>query len=1016
MKKIKEIFKFIWKYNRAWMLTTIIVLAFFFTVSIVATQNDFLAGTLDTVLGGETRKHISGDPEQYNRYPKTTNFNQFETDLELSAGINSTNRDKRNSLEMGNLLNEVIAEEGFVLLKNDNKALPIATNASKKAKISVFGKNSANIVLGGSGSGGGNEKDAVNLYESLEKANFELNPELKSFYQSSKSGKGRDANPAIGVLTTGLEIGETPQDRYTDSIKNSFGDYSDAAIIVFSRIGGEGFDLPRLQQKTYGGAPISGSKEGGQHYLELDQNELDLIDMVVNSNKFDRVVVLINASTSMELGIIQDNPKIDSILWIGSPGGSGALAIGRVLNGTVNPSGRLVDTFTRDFSKDPTWNNFGDNMLENGNAYLTGGANSGYYFVEYQEGIYYGYRYYETASYENVIRFGSDYGWYDEHVVYPFGYGLSYTNFKWELVNEGTTLNGSVLINGDQEITVKVKVTNQGEVAGKEVVQLYYSAPYIQNGIEKAHVVLGAFEKTDIIQPGQSEIVTLKLKVSDMASYDYDDANGNGFKGYELDPGLYEIYVGQNVHNSWNITSNNWVGSANSIVLEYSLLEGLQFEYDVDEKALSNDNQFDDMSTYMKDKVMSRASFAITFPKKLTKEERELTPELLDSLTFKYDDVNASYKNKFTGVLPTQGKVGDPVQLYELIGKDIDDPMWDDLLDHLTIDEMVILIGQGNFHTESIDRINKPRTIDPDGPAGFTNFMGDPTVHETTFFASETVIGSTWNKDLAHDMGVVVGLQGIVGYTKGDGRPYSGWYAPAVNIHRSPFSGRNWEYYSEDPYLSGMMGAFVVQGAKSKGVYTYVKHFVLNDQETSRDANGLVTWADEQTFREIYLRPFQIIVEKGETNAMMSSFNRIGTVWAGGSYELLENVLRKEWGFVGMVISDYNLGNAYMPPDQMIRAGGDLNLTQDYKPSPKANKEGMNDTTQVEALRQASKNILYVVANSNAMNGMGEGVVWGYKMATWKVLLIVVNVALVLGFGIWGFFSIRKSKKEHWSK
>lgn len=655
-------------------------------------------------------------------------------------------------------------------------------------------------------------------------------------------------------------------------------------------------------------------------------------------------------------------------------------------------------------------------MLENGNAYLTGGANSGYYFVEYQEGIYYGYRYYETASYENVIRFGSDYGWYDEHVVYPFGYGLSYTNFKWELVNEGTTLNGSVLINGDQEITVKVKVTNQGEVAGKEVVQLYYSAPYIQNGIEKAHVVLGAFEKTDIIQPGQSEIVTLKLKVSDMASYDYDDANGNGFKGYELDPGLYEIYVGQNVHNSWNITSNNWVGSANSIVLEYSLLEGLQFEYDVDEKALSNDNQFDDMSTYMKDKVMSRASFAITFPKKLTKEERELTPELLDSLTFKYDDVNASYKNKFTGVLPTQGKVGDPVQLYELIGKDIDDPMWDDLLDHLTIDEMVILIGQGNFHTESIDRINKPRTIDPDGPAGFTNFMGDPTVHETTFFASETVIGSTWNKDLAHDMGVVVGLQGIVGYTKGDGRPYSGWYAPAVNIHRSPFSGRNWEYYSEDPYLSGMMGAFVVQGAKSKGVYTYVKHFVLNDQETSRDANGLVTWADEQTFREIYLRPFQIIVEKGETNAMMSSFNRIGTVWAGGSYELLENVLRKEWGFVGMVISDYNLGNAYMPPDQMIRAGGDLNLTQDYKPSPKANKEGMNDTTQVEALEQASKNILYVVANSNAMNGMGEGVVWGYKMATWKVLLIVVNVALVLGFGIWGFFSIRKSKKEHWSK
>ena len=275
-----------------------------------------------------------------------------------------------------------------------------------------------------------------------------------------------------------------------------------------------------------------------------------------------------------------------------------------------------------------------------------------------------------------------------------------------------------------------------------------------------------------------------------------------------------------------------------------------------------------------------------------------------------------------------------------------------------------------------------------------------------------TCIGATFNKDLANDMGIMVGLESLVGYTNGDGRSYAGWYAPAVNIHRSPFSGRNWEYYSEDPFLAGYMGTNVVIGAQSKGVYTYVKHFVLNDQETNRDSNGLITWADEQTFREIYLKPFRMIVEQGKTNAIMSSFNRIGAEWAGGSYALLTEVLRKEWGFKGMVISDYNLSNAYMHPDQMIRAGGDLNLSQDYKPSSAATQDGMTDELQIKALRQATKNILYTVANSNAMNGMGEGVVWVATMAKWKVALICVNVGFVVLSSVWGFFAIRKGFKK----
>lgn len=418
------------------------------------------------------------------------------------------------------------------------------------------------------------------------------------------------------------------------------------------------------------------------------------------------------------------------------------------------------------------------------------------------------------------------------------------------------------------------------------------------------------------------------------------------------------------------------------------------------------------MSNYMDGKVMSRGSFGTTFPATPTTAEREITSELQSALTFKYDDTNGDYVNSFKGEVREQGKTGEVPQLYEMFGLAYDDPKWEDIIDCLTIDQMVTLVGQGNFHNVALDNIGKPRTIDPDGPAGFTNFMGDPSVHDTCFYASECLIGSTWNTDLAHDMGVMIGLESLVGYTNGDGRTYSGWYAPAVNIHRSPFLGRNWEYYSEDPYLSGILGTNVVIGAQSKGVYTFVKHFALNDQETNRDSNGLITWADEQTFREIYLKPFQMIVENGKTHAMMSSFNRIGTTWAGGSYALLTELLRMEWGFEGMVISDYNLGNAYMPPDQMIRAGGDLNLSQDYPPSANGSQEGTTDEIQVKALRQATKNILFTVANSNAMNGVGEGVVWASTMAMWKIILIVVNVAVVIGIAVWGYFAIRKAKKK----
>lgn len=1003
----KNIWILIWKYARAWFLTSVIVIVFFFTATMVATQNDFLSGTIDTVLGGEGRRNVSGDPDKYNRFTKTTEgFAQFQTDMKLGEGVLASAKEKETVLTEANRLNEEIVGEGVVLLKNkgekDNKALPLAKNS----KISVFGKNSANIVLGGSGSGGGNSKNTVSLYDGLRNAKFELNPELVKFYEGNSSGSGRDKNPAIGAKVTGLAIGETPLEMYNSTVKNSYEKYSDAAVVVFSRIGGEGFDLPRLQVTNYGGSPVAGSKDGGQHYLELDKNEQALLKEVIDCGKFKKVIVLINCATSMELGFIEETDGVDAALWIGSPGGSGANAIGKILNGDITPSGHLVDTYVRDFTQDPTWQNFGDNLEDGGNSYLAAGSKTGNYYVEYEEGIYLGYRYYETRSFQDIYRFGDDNGWYNQSVVYPFGYGNSYADFKWTLVESKTTPSGQE-INKDEnnKIQVTVNVKNESvKYSGKDVIQLYFSAPYIANGIEKAHVVLGGIVKTDLLAPGEDKDYTVTLDIEDMASYDNTDANGNGFKGYELDQGTYTVYIGKNAHDCW--------AGDNVISLEYTLFDGITYPMDIYGADDGTDNRFESMSVYMDGKTMSRSGFKATFPQTPTKAEREMPDSLSTQLNFNYDDTNGNYVAAFDGESVQQGKKGEAPQLYEMIGLDYDDEKWDELLDYLTVDDMVTLVGQGNFHTVSIDKIGKPRTIDPDGPAGYTNFMGDPTVHDTCFYASECLIGATFNKDLANDMGIMVGLESLVGYTNGDGRSYAGWYAPAVNIHRSPFSGRNWEYYSEDPFLAGYMGTNVVIGAQSKGVYTYVKHFVLNDQETNRDSNGLITWADEQTFREIYLKPFRMIVEQGKTNAIMSSFNRIGAEWAGGSYALLTEVLRKEWGFKGMVISDYNLSNAYMHPDQMIRAGGDLNLSQDYKPSSAATRDGMTDELQIKALRQATKNILYTVANSNAMNGMGEGVVWVASMAKWKVALICVNVGLVVLSAVWGFFAIRNGLKK----
>lgn len=1007
MDKVKNVFKLIFKRCKGWFITTVTVLLFLVLVTVVITQNTFLYGTIKTVLGGERRVLKAGDINKYQYYTVGENgdygFKQFKPTAEI--------KNKKDALTQANKFNELIAEEGFILLKNENNALPIRTTesavekAAKNPKISVFGKNSVSLVYGGSGSAGGDTSTNVDLYQALEAAGYDCNPALRDFYKSSAAGKGRSKNPDMGTVTFGLQTGETPLASYTNKVKDSYADYSDAALVVISRIGGEGFDLPRTATDNKG-KTLSGWDEG-DHYLELDVNEEALLKEV--HSKFDKVVLVINCATSMELGFIDDEQYgIDAAVWIASPGGTGINALGKILNGNVNPSGRTVDTYVRDFTTDPTWYNIGNNNVADGNRYYVGSTPQSYYTVSYEEGIYVGYRYWETMAYVQVEDEGNE-EWYGEHVVYPFGYGLSYTNFRWELLSEQTAPAAGSSLGADDTISVTVRVYNEGDYAGKDVVQLYYNAPYrigVANQIEKPHVVLGGYAKTDVIEADGYDDVTIELKVRDMAVYDYSDANKNTFKGYELDRGTYNIYLAKNAHESW--------AGDDTLSVRYSVSEAIKFE---DENVK---NRFDDAGEQI-ETYIQRDNFEATTPKAMpTREELTVDSAFINSLKYDQEKFDEAYGDRYITdkTFTTKGE-GD-YHLYDVIKFDeelkkltvnYEDETFEKLLDMLTVEEMLNLICTGNFNTAYITSIDKPKTTDPDGPAGFTNFMGDPTVYGTCFYSSECVIAATYNKDIAYDMGVMVGIEGLFGNVKGDGRPYSGWYAPAVNIHRNQFAGRNWEYYSEDPLLSGKMGANVVQGAKTKGVYTYVKHFAVNDQETNRDSNGLVTWLNEQSLREIYLKPFEIIVKEGGTNAIMSSFNRIGKVWAGGNYELLTGVLRDEWGFKGIVITDYNLqSGGYMSPDQFLRAGGDLNLVQGGFPN--SFKASNASSTEINLLRRATKNILFTVAQSNAMNGMGEGNVWGYALPTWVVILIVVDCAAAVAFGVWGFFAIRKAKKK----
>ena len=927
-----EIFKRYFKGMRLLVTSISLLLIVLGTALLIAIEVPIIQNYLNDTWEVQTSEVVPGEIEGQTYY---------ESDYATALEAQQAGRD----------LNEQIAEEGFVLVKNDNNALPLATTNG----LSVFGYVATHIISGGTGSGGSGIDDTTLLENSLTNAGFSINEDLYNFYENESlytdgagyAASAMDSDPnGIQFKVGEVQIGDLPA-----SIESTYDTYN-TALYVIGRIGGEGADLPRSFSADSAQVAYD-SRDLGKNALELTAAEIDTLDYL--QANFDNIIVIINSSAAMELGFLENYSHVNAAIITAGTGENGINALGRVLNGEVNPSGRLVDTYVYDVFSNPANLNFGSYAYNNVdiNAY------DGHY-VEYEEGIYVGYYYYETRGYTDGE------SWYNDTVQYPFGYGLSYTTFDYEVVG---TPGGN--INSDDYIEIEVTVTNTGDVAGKEVVQLYYSAPYTNGEIEKPYVKLGAFGKTQLLQPGQSQTLTLRMVADSMASYDDTDANNNGFAGYELEAGNYELSVRTDAHTVVNDLAFEY-----TVTRDYELVDSISFGTGVE-------NQFDNITAEMST-VLSRSDWEGTWP--TTPVGEVAAPSWVVSLINDPGQViESDYDTPFLFGQTLENKI--TFVMMRDIAYD-NDQVWDQFISQLSYEEALTLLGESAYSTRPIESIAKPETADLDGPVGLqTSFMGNAPGLLTVAFASEVLIAQTWNVDLSAEMGssmgsIALNYDGII----------SGWYAPALNTHRSQFAGRNFEYYSEDPILSGEMAAAATSAAKAKGLYVYLKHYALNDQETHR--LGISTWFTEQSAREVYLRGFGIAVREGGAQAMMSAFNRLGGMWAGSSKELLTNILRDEWGFEGMVKTDfvYMGDNNYNDHDTMLYAGGDVLL---YLAS--INLEDENSAQTTIFVKNAVKNILFTTVNSNAVNGLSaDSQIVIYKPIQWAWYAGFLSLSIVL--------------------
>lgn len=861
---------------------------------------------------------------------------------------------------------EEITNEGVVMTKNDDSFLPIAPK-----KINVFGWASTNPIYGGTGSGTVDASTAVGILDGLENAGFETNQELSDMYVEYRADR-----PAISI-NEGQDwtLPEVPIAQYSDEMIQNAKEFSDTAVIVFARTGGEGADLPHDMGAVMDGSYNQGTKytnalytnnseeyadfESGQSYLELSRTEADLVEMVCN--EFENVIVIYNGANALELDWTEEYEQIKSVLLCAGAGATGFNALGNIISGEINPSGKTADTWVKDLDQAPYINNIGHfaytntQDVEDAAKQAWERADGIVSFVNYTEGIYTGYRFYETAAEEGLIN-------YDDVVMYPFGYGLSYTTFSQEM--------GELQI-AEDAISVDVTVTNTGDTAGKEVVELYYEPPYTNGGIEKASVNLAAFDKTELLEPGQSQTITLTFNIEDMASY---DTYGEG--AYVLEEGEYEISLRSDSHN---------VIDTKTYTLDKKIVYSESNTHADDLVAAENKLEFAEGNvTYLsRENGFANYEEAIKAP-----ENFELDGEVQGNGTWNPEEYNNSEDE-----MPETG-ARNGLELYDLRGADYDDPRWEELLDQMTVDEMVELIAYGGHQTAEIRSVRKIRTLDTDGPAG----LNSPTIGAFgTGYCSEILIAQTWNEDLAAKAG-----EGIS--KEFNDFNITGWYAPSMNLHRSAFGGRNFEYYSEDSLLSSKMALAEVEAAVAQGIYPYIKHFVMNEQETNRNAL-LCTWFNEQSARELYLKPFEYCVKNTPSGklALMSSYNYLGTEWAGGSTVLLKDILRGEWGFEGMVISDYFGNYGYMDADRAVRGGTDLML------ATAGNDAIMTDlsATSVIAMREAAKNIFYVVVNSTAYEDYTPG-----QIPFWMQIMYVVDGILAVLLVLAEIFLVRK----YWEK
>ena len=881
-------------------------------------------------------------------------FGPMATLIGLATG-NGTLSDETN--EEAAEVAEEIMEDGIVLLKNES-LLPL--NETKK--LNIFGWESINPAYGGAGSGGINDLyDIVSLNQGLENAGFSINQELVDFYNNY----GAD-NPEMSIQKQSWTLPEPPVDTYSDELIKSAKEYSDVAVVVLSRKAGEGHnDIPMDVKKA---AYDNNSDEyddfpEGEHYLQLSQTERDMVDMVCSN--FDNVIVVYNGANQFELGFADEYPQIKSVVWCPGTGNVGFNALGKVFSGEVNPSGKTPDTFIYDMTTAPWWNNAEKTEYTNLADMAVEGMNAGTAqvyapaFTNYVEGIYVGYKYYETAAQEGAID-------YDKTVQYPFGYGLSYTEFEQKM---------GELEEKDGQISVDVEVTNTGDVAGKDVVEVYYKPPYTNGGIEKSSANLIEFAKTDLLQPGESQIVTVAFSIEDMASYDENNA-----KAYVLEKGDYVISINSDSHTV--LDQKTYTADADVV-------------YEGENKRASDNtaatNVFEDAKgdiTYL-----SRADhFANYEEATAAPASAELSEPYVSEYHLNSNFDKTTYLND-EDVMPTTG-ADNGLTLADMRDADYDDPRWEKLLDQLTVDEMENMIAMAGYQTAAMDSVGKVATLDFDGPAAINNnFTGVGSIG----FPIEVVVASTWNKELAQAWGECMGK---ISQEMGA----EGWYAPGMNTHRTAFGARNYEYFSEDGVLAGNMGANAVEGARKYGVYSYIKHFALYEG----NAKMVSVWSNEQAIRETYLKPFEISVKQGSANAVMVSWSFLGDKWTGESSNLMNTVLRDEWGFRGMALTDFfrNNGHGFMNADAALANGVDVMLsTFNGEENNVANPE---HPTSVLQMRNACKNVMYTVVSSWAYDGEHEET----GMENWKKAGIGIDIVIALFMAGMEVLVIRGYKKR----